>query len=87
MARVDRLTLDALGRNQQAAIRAMLDTFRRRGWRDTGAALAIVNALEDSDGAMTFRAAVKQVPDEFLARNELKRVDVEEALRDLVARR
>ena len=74
MAQVHRLTLDSLGRNQQAAIRAMLDAFRRRGWRDAGAALAIVNALEDADGELTFRAAVKEIPDEFLARNALKRV-------------
>jgi hypothetical protein len=79
----DILRLKRLGRNHQAAIRAMLNAFRRRGWRDSGAALAIVQALEDADGTLPVSVAARHTPNEFLVRNELRRSDVEAALREL----
>jgi len=61
----------------------MLNVFRRRGWRDSGAALAIVRALENANGELSVRAASMHTPDDFLVRNALKRRDVEDALREL----
>jgi DNA-directed RNA polymerase specialized sigma24 family protein len=83
----ERLSLSRLGRNHQAAIRTMIDAFRRRGWRDSGAALAIVQALEDADGTLPVRIAARHTPPDFLARNELRRRDVEDVLRELSSKK
>jgi hypothetical protein len=79
----DCLNLKRLGRNQQAAVRTILNAFGRRGWRDSGAALAIVHALEDAGGELPIGVAARQTPDGFLARNDLRRRDVEDLLREL----
>jgi len=63
----------------------MLNAFRKRGWRDSGAALSIVQALEDANGTLSVRSAARHTPDDFLIRNDLKRRDVEQVLRELSA--
>jgi hypothetical protein len=82
----DLLSLSSLGRTPQAAIRTLLTAFRHRGWRDYGAALAIVRALENADGSLPIVAAARHVPSDFLARNSVRRRDVEVLLRELSIR-
>lgn len=77
--------LSDLGPTPQAAIRTLLDLIRDHGWRDHGAALAVVRAVEDAGGVISISAAVRAMPKIFLARNDLRRMDVERALSELVS--
>jgi predicted component of type VI protein secretion system len=77
--------LSHIGPTPQAAIRTLLDLFRARGWRDHGAALAVVRALEEAGGVLSVSAAVRAMPSIFFARNALRRADAERALSELVS--
>jgi hypothetical protein len=77
------LRLESLGATPQAALRHLVDEFERRGWRDDGSsALAVVRLLESANGAASWRKAAGAVPRSFLALNNVRRRDLESALRD-----
>lgn len=80
------LELQLLGPTSQSQLRAFLDAFENRGWRDPGStALELVRALESREGGKaSWRTLARLVPSEFLARNDVKRRELEEFFQDLI---
>ncbi len=77
----EHLTITDLGPTSQSAIRRLLRLFHDRGWRDDGAALAIVRALPTTPSA-----AARRVPGDFYARNGATRADVRALLETLLTK-
>lgn len=79
-----KLRLDDLGPNEQAAVRLLLDDFRSHGWRDQGGgAIAIVRALASDARGLTTRRIAQVMPEIFFVANSVSRTDVRKALDEI----
>ena len=75
------IRIDALGRNDQAAIRVVLNIFVVHGWTDrSGAAIALVTALADKPSGLTTSRLSRELPDSFIVQNKTSRAAVKRAL-------
>jgi hypothetical protein len=78
------LTMAKLGRTPQSAIARLVREFHYRGWRDDGeAAVAMVQVLQDRNGAAPLRVVAAAASADFLARNGVRRADLQNLLRRL----
>ena len=82
------LRLEQLGRNEQAAVRTLLDAFRDRGWRDqAGTALKTVRALATARHGLSTTRLAAAVPDVFLSANSVSRSNLRDVLNELASRK
>lgn len=73
------LSLDHFNGETRRAISELLDLWQARGWRDRGNyVLDLALALERRD--LSPKRAAAMAPSTFLARNNIRRRDLEEAL-------
>lgn len=78
------IRIESLGRNDQAAIRAVLNVFVHQGWNDrSGAALALVRALAERPAGLSPGRLAREIPDSFIVQNNTSKAAVRRALDSL----
>jgi hypothetical protein len=81
------LTIEMLGPTGPRRLKRLYDEFESRGWRDQGdGAITVIYYLDDHGGRAGWRALAHAVPSIFLARNRIKRRDLELFFQDLISR-